>query len=721
MQRGQNDETLVLLTLAGDQSAYEQLVRKYERAVIASARSVTGNLYLAEDVAQDAFITGWMKLEALKDPAKYGAWVCRIAKNCVRNTVLRFENYLDLEVVENVRLADTEKDDPAELYLRNEQKSELQQCIDRLSDRVQTVIKLHYFEGLSVTEIAKRMSITEGTVKWQLHEGRKKIRKDLCAMNEQMNDELVVRVMKKVAELKAFERMNSKVGFEKVYKDVLKEVEELPESKEKQSALASVLMYGWWWVPGEKNDDLLARIKKAAEVGRNEEVMIFVCAKEDGKWWGSSGIRFILDKQIPYLQAQGFKTAEGAEWLEVAVRYFRAEEMGYAERDAEKGREALEKAMALLPENHRLHGFARCVGYCEDYFDKELKEKPERAYRVTYDAFLLEKGQKGLCLSEKGGSAMGELCALDWESTDLLRSASAMDGCFTLSGLKVGERRTGSDGAVLTYCADDETVKTPAGIFENCRRWQVESDGRIFLCWYKDGVGLVKYSHRRSGWSGGQVLVDYQAEGDGLIPFKKGNYWKYSSEKGGETLLSDVVIFVASVKDDQAVLGQIGRTVRFGYDESSWLDTMLEMRNEYCAGNELVDVTAVMERAKGLAVTDMEKAHTAAACSVMERILRTDAHINPKRTASGHWNFFQRHVVHSTEGETKWTDHDTLFNFEWKHYDGKAALPVINSDIFGILTDTTGCIWSEKWVDGYKETRELMRYGERFLTDISVF
>ena len=116
MQRGQNDETLVLLTLAGDQSAYEQLVRKYERAVIASARSVTGNLYLAEDVAQDAFITGWMKLDALKDPAKYGAWVCRIAKNCARNTVLRFENYLDLEVVENVRLADTEKDDPAELY-----------------------------------------------------------------------------------------------------------------------------------------------------------------------------------------------------------------------------------------------------------------------------------------------------------------------------------------------------------------------------------------------------------------------------------------------------------------------------------------------------------------------------------------------------------------------------------------------------------------------------
>ena len=48
-----NDETLVLLTLAGEQDAYGALVARYERAVVASALSVTRNYHLAEDAAQD--------------------------------------------------------------------------------------------------------------------------------------------------------------------------------------------------------------------------------------------------------------------------------------------------------------------------------------------------------------------------------------------------------------------------------------------------------------------------------------------------------------------------------------------------------------------------------------------------------------------------------------------------------------------------------------------
>lgn len=47
----QNDETLVLLTLAGEQDAYEVLVRRYEKSVISSAMSVTRSRYMAEDAA----------------------------------------------------------------------------------------------------------------------------------------------------------------------------------------------------------------------------------------------------------------------------------------------------------------------------------------------------------------------------------------------------------------------------------------------------------------------------------------------------------------------------------------------------------------------------------------------------------------------------------------------------------------------------------------------
>ncbi len=72
---GMDDATLVLLTLAGDQDAYEALVRRYERAVRTSAFSITHREFLAEDAAQDAFITAWIKLNLLREPSKSGARV----------------------------------------------------------------------------------------------------------------------------------------------------------------------------------------------------------------------------------------------------------------------------------------------------------------------------------------------------------------------------------------------------------------------------------------------------------------------------------------------------------------------------------------------------------------------------------------------------------------------------------------------------------------------
>ena len=69
----QQDETLVMLTLAGDETAYEALVTRYQKSAIASALSVTKNQFMAEDAAQDAFVTAWMKLNTLQEPQKFGS------------------------------------------------------------------------------------------------------------------------------------------------------------------------------------------------------------------------------------------------------------------------------------------------------------------------------------------------------------------------------------------------------------------------------------------------------------------------------------------------------------------------------------------------------------------------------------------------------------------------------------------------------------------------
>ena len=194
----ETDETLVLLTLAGEQQAYEALVVRYQKAVIASAMAITKNRFMAEDAAQDAFVTAWMKLNTLQETQKYGQWVCRIAKNCALNMLTRYRSFLPLETVDKLNLWDDRQQNPAELYALSEERNEVSKSLEGLPAKVQRIIHLHYFEGLSIAEIADQMRISEGTVKWQLHDGRKRIRKELCAMNEKYTDTLVQRVMKRV-------------------------------------------------------------------------------------------------------------------------------------------------------------------------------------------------------------------------------------------------------------------------------------------------------------------------------------------------------------------------------------------------------------------------------------------------------------------------------------------------------------------------------------------
>ena len=158
----QNDETLVLLTLAGEQDAYEVLVRRYEKSVISSAMSVTRSRYMAEDAAQDAFVTAWMKLNLLREPSKYGSWICRIAKNCVVSMIRRYSPYMSIDEFENCYQS---SENTLLDIVESESRDELHSTVDSLPDKIRTVIRLHYFEGLSIAEIADRMRISEGTVK----------------------------------------------------------------------------------------------------------------------------------------------------------------------------------------------------------------------------------------------------------------------------------------------------------------------------------------------------------------------------------------------------------------------------------------------------------------------------------------------------------------------------------------------------------------------------
>ena len=709
LYREQNDETLVMLTLAGNQDAYEGLVLRYQKAVLSAALSVTHREFMAEDAAQDAFVTAWMKLDSLQEPAKFAPWVCRIAKNCAMNMLGRYRDFLPFEDLENLNLTEEQAQNPAELYVRSEEDEELHKTIAKLSEKVRIVIYLHYFEGLSIAEIADRTRTSVGTVKWQLHDGRKKLRKELCAMNETWNDTLVQRVMKKVEELKAWQFKNSKNGFEVIYRDVLAEVEELPESQAKYHALADVLMRGWWWIPGEENDALFERIRDAAERGKNDEVMEFIVIRESEKVYGDARLEFIRDKQIPRLEKTEFVQTLAYEWIALGRMY--RDKMEF-----DKSREAYQKALSLVKPTAMYYAWAQTSLQLVDEYEATYRHKNSRRYRVCAGASKWKRVGDDWLKYRIRGEGVGDLYGYSYFNDNLYAVAAGFDGACTAK-MELGETKSASDGTTLTFAAENERVETPAGIFEGCQLWILSHRGDSYRTWFKEGVGIVKQEDTDFGATDVRYLKSYSVRGEGLIPMVTGNTWEYISNHEENTFCVNNRITVTHADEDVAILSHYTAVERVSYDRDSWLDMIMQIRCEYWQEDEegrgrISDVSDACKRAEELAKTPMEKAHTRAACSVARRIMETDTTFNKEHTATGHWNFFNREDMEQKDGITRIRVSDFRWSFEWKNVGANFdAHPLLFNDILCILQDATDCVWSDEWRVGSEPTARFNLWG----------
>jgi len=724
LYQNQNDETLVMLTLAGDEKAYEALVVRYERAVILSAASVTRNEFMAEDAAQDAFVTAWMKLNTLKEQNKFGAWVCRIAKNCALNMVTRYRSFIPIDVVENQNVGDSGDVNLAELCARSEDQDELRETISKLPEKIRMIIHLHYFEGLSVAEIADRMRISVGTVKWQLHDGRKQIRKELCAMNEKWNDTLVRKVMKKVEELKLWQLKNDKSGFEVVYRDVLRDVEELPESSDKYHALADVLMRGWWWLPGEKNDALFARIKEAAELGKNDEVMEFIVTREDSRVYGGARIDFMREKQIPRLEKAGFVKALAREWFWLGFYLL-------IDGKTEEGLAAYNNVEKILPKGEIYREILPYAKKLEDQLSTRYKDTIKERYFICAKAEEYRMIDGKLRYFSEEAVSEGYLGSIDRKSALIFANASSCDGYF-FADISVGETFVGTDGTRLSYISDNESAETSVGIFEGCQLWEVRrfTDTQKIVCrtYYKDGVGIVRQEHTTDGVTVVRALKAYKINGGkGILPIFFGNTWEYESDYSADAVFSELKITVSFSDDERTLILSWENTERLKYNENSWVDSVQEIANEYCKTNKkdkeeyICDVYPAIERAEKLAQTPMEKAHTKSAASVARRILDTDPKFNPSYKATGHWNFFGREYIKKKADSLYLTEYNSRWSFEWKNMGsmGAAENPILYNDILGILQDATNCVWSDEWRIGVSPIVEYTKWDRTFKTQIT--
>lgn len=170
-----HDLLLVERTLDGDFDAFEELVERHRRDVFRVAASIVGPDE-ADDVAQDAFLRAFHKLDTLRGDS-FRSWLLRIAHNRALNVLARRKPDLVDPVEEPQRLEGEERprQDPARSLEESERRVRLASKLEQLRPAHRSVLVLRDLEGFSYEEIAEVTDSPLGSVKGRLHRAREEL------------------------------------------------------------------------------------------------------------------------------------------------------------------------------------------------------------------------------------------------------------------------------------------------------------------------------------------------------------------------------------------------------------------------------------------------------------------------------------------------------------------------------------------------------------------
>ena len=165
----------------GDQEAFGELVRLYEKKVYALTLRMCKNPDDAAEAAQEAFLAAWQGLKFFRGEASFSTWLYRLASNaCV--DLLRKEQRHRAAAGPSLNDEDTYMDiaddaaTPQELAERSELREQIEEGLQSLSPEHREVLILRELHQLSYDEIAQTLDLDTGTVKSRISRGRKALR-----------------------------------------------------------------------------------------------------------------------------------------------------------------------------------------------------------------------------------------------------------------------------------------------------------------------------------------------------------------------------------------------------------------------------------------------------------------------------------------------------------------------------------------------------------------
>ncbi len=168
-----DDNKIIELLIKQDESAVDELVKKYGTRLLRSAYLLCGNHADSEEIVQDTFITAINIIKKFRGKSAFYTWLHGILINKTRHLLRKRKIFIPMEEIPEP-VCSSDHINSLDLKLVREN---LLKTINNLSFCYRVVVILRYFEEFKISEIAQTLQISKGTVKSRLHYALKLLRK----------------------------------------------------------------------------------------------------------------------------------------------------------------------------------------------------------------------------------------------------------------------------------------------------------------------------------------------------------------------------------------------------------------------------------------------------------------------------------------------------------------------------------------------------------------
>ena len=182
-----SDTDLIVKAQKGDNSAFEELIYRYDRNVLSLAFKFVNNRDDAKDIYQEVFIRVFKSLKKFQFRSEFSTWLYRITTNVCLSFKKKQSRHLTVSINEDddngnrevYEIPDDGANSPEDYVHSSEIASRINKALENLSQRQKMVFILKNYEGYKIREIAVMLECEEGTVKKYLFDANSKLRKYL--------------------------------------------------------------------------------------------------------------------------------------------------------------------------------------------------------------------------------------------------------------------------------------------------------------------------------------------------------------------------------------------------------------------------------------------------------------------------------------------------------------------------------------------------------------